>query len=272
MLQMVITDLDGTLANPEQKISQADLDTLKRLGEMDIIRVIATGRSLYSAIKILDKNLPIDYLLFSSGAGILSWKNKEIINAVSLHESDIETINTYLIHINADFMLHYPIPENHKFLYHASGKLNPDFKHRIEIYEPFSKSFDESKIYLKSACQYVVIMPADNITYLQIADELKQYSVIRTTSPLDKETLWVEIFPADVSKGQSAAWLCNHLDIHQKNVLSIGNDYNDLDLLEWSGYSFVVENAPSFLKDSFNLTKSNHESAFMHAVKQVINF
>ena len=74
MLQMVITDLDGTLANPEQKISQADLDTLKRLGEMDIIRVIATGRSLYSAIKILDKNLPIDYLLFSSGAGILSWK------------------------------------------------------------------------------------------------------------------------------------------------------------------------------------------------------
>jgi hydroxymethylpyrimidine pyrophosphatase-like HAD family hydrolase len=127
------------------------------------------------------------------------------------------------------------------------------------------------KSILASACQYVVIVSNNNTTCQQIARELKPFSVIRTTSPLDKETLWIEIFPSNVSKGQSAAWLCDNMGFDKNNVLSIGNDYNDMDLLEWSGHSFVVENAPSFLKDRFNLTKSNHESAFMHAVHQVIN-
>ena len=81
MLKMVITDLDGTLANRDGKISKADLNTLEQLGEQNITRVIATGRSIYSAKKVLDENLPIDYLLFSSGAGILHWHRKEIIKA-----------------------------------------------------------------------------------------------------------------------------------------------------------------------------------------------
>ena len=271
MLKIVITDLDGTLANPYGKISKSDLNTLKQLGEKNIIRVIATGRSLYSANKVLDENLPIDYLLFSSGAGILNWPNKEIIKNSFLSAKEIQSINTYLMDINTDFMLHLPIPENHKFLYHKSERENPDFMHRIEIYNQFSEPINTKKFTLKTACQYVVIEPDETITYEQITKDLKEFSVIRTTSPLDKETLWIEIFPPNVSKGQSTAWLCDRLSINQSDVLSIGNDYNDLDLLEWSGYSFVVENAPSILKKQFDLTKSNHESALMHAVHLIIN-
>ncbi|MBN1408735.1 MAG: HAD family phosphatase [Calditrichaceae bacterium] len=270
MLQMVITDLDGTLADPDQKISAADLNTLKRLGENNIIRVIATGRSLYSVNNVLDKKLPIDYLLFSSGAGILNWKTKKIIKKNSLTVKNIQTINTYLKDIQADFMLHFPIPEDHKFLYYESGKDNPDFKRRIEIYKSFSDCMHSAAITPQSACHYIIITSNNHITYKPIANELKAFSVIRTTSPLDKKTLWIEIFPAHVSKGQSAAWLCDQLGVDQKNVLSIGNDYNDLDLLEWSGYSFVVHNAQQLLKKKFNHTKSNHESAFTHAVHQVI--
>lgn len=267
---MVITDLDGTLANPDGKISKSDLNTLKQLGDNSIIRVIATGRSLYSANKVLDDNLPIDYLLFSSGAGILKWKNKEIIKNASLNAKEMQSINKYLMNINADFMLHFPIPDNHKFFYHESGKNNPDFIRRIKVYNQFCGPINSRPLTLKTACQYVIIVADNSITHEKISEELKAFSVIRTTSPLDKQTLWIEIFPANISKGQSAAWLCNDLCINQEDVLSIGNDYNDLDLLEWSGYSFVVENAPSVLRNQFNFTKSNHESALMHAVHQVI--
>jgi len=269
---MVITDLDGTLANPNGNISKSDLDTLKRLGEKNIIRVIATGRSLYSADKILDENLPIDYLVFSSGAGILNWQDKEIIKAESMGSQDIQSVNTYLLNLNTDFMLHFPIPDNHKFLYHDSGKENPDFLERIKIYNQFSEPINKKEIMMTSSCQFVVIIPDNSISYEQIAQELITFSVIRTTSPIDKQTMWIEIFPANVSKGQSAAWLCNRLGVKQSDVLSIGNDFNDLDLLEWSGYSFTVENAPSLLKDKFFLTKSNHDSALTHAVDQVIRF
>lgn len=267
---MVVTDLDGTLANPDGEIGKSDLNTLKKLGDNSIVRVIATGRSLYSANKVLDENLPIDYLLFSSGAGILNWQNKEIIKNASLCLKEIQSINRYLMNINADFMLHFPIPDNHKFFYHKSGENNPDFMRRIEVYNQFSEPINREALTLKKACQYVIVVTDNSITSEKISEELKAFSVIRTTSPLDKQTLWIEIFPSNVSKGQSAAWLCNNLFINQEDVLSIGNDYNDLDLLEWSGYSFVVENAPFILKNQFDLTKSNHESALMYAVNQVI--
>jgi HAD superfamily hydrolase (TIGR01484 family) len=238
---------------------------------MNVIRVIATGRSLYSANKVLDENLPIDYLLFSSGAGILKWRDKKIIKDAALNSDEIKYINNYLLDLNADFMLHQPIPDNHQFCYHDNGNHNPDFDKRLQFYSEFSCSFKENNFNYKSACQYVVIIPDHSINYESIANDLNKFSVIRTTSPLDKKTLWIEIFPANVSKSYSASWLCNRLGLDKSCVLSIGNDYNDLDLLEWAGQSYVVENAPDDLKQKFKLTKSNHESAFMHAVSDVIS-
>lgn len=271
MLKMVITDLDGTLVNRDGEISKADLSTLIQLGKQDITRVIATGRSLYSAKKVLDENLPIDYLLFSSGAGILDWHQKEIIKDAALNLDEIKHVNKYLFDINVDFMLHLPIPDNHQFFYHESGKPNLDFKKRIQIYSEFSSPINIDEIDFDSACQYVVIIPDRSVNYEKVVRDLNEFSVIRTTSPLDKKTLWIEIFPVNVSKGQCADWLCNRLGIDRSKVLSIGNDYNDLDLLEWSGYSYVVKNAPAKLKQKYKLTNSNHESAFMHAVSDVVD-
>lgn len=270
MLKMTITDLDGTLINKNGEISEADLSTLERLGKRNIIRVIATGRSIYSTKKVLDENLPIDFLLFSSGAGIMDWRNKKIIKDAAFNSDEIKYINKYLLDLNSDFMLHQPIPDNHHFYYHDNGKPNPDFDKRLQIYSKFSSPFKNEDIKHKSACQYVVIIQDYSMNCELITKDLNEFSVIRTTSPLDKKTLWIEIFPAKVSKGQSAAWLCHKLGIEKTSVLSIGNDYNDLDLLEWSGYSYVVENAPIDLKHKFKLTKPNHDSAFMHAVSDVI--
>ena len=72
MNKMVVTDLDGTLLNAQGVISEPELLTLKKLGNEGYCRVIATGRSLYSIRKTLAfDQLPVDYLIFSSGSGII---------------------------------------------------------------------------------------------------------------------------------------------------------------------------------------------------------
>ena len=73
---MLITDFDGTLLTDDKQIAQQDLNTLAGLRSAGIITVIATGRSLFSFMRALDqmglspKELPVDYLIFSTGAGI----------------------------------------------------------------------------------------------------------------------------------------------------------------------------------------------------------
>jgi hydroxymethylpyrimidine pyrophosphatase-like HAD family hydrolase len=75
------------------------------------------------------------------------------------------------------------------------------------------------------------------------------------------------VFHKDVSKSKSVEWLSRRLGIKKKDVISVGNDYNDEDLLSWSGQAYVVNNAPDSLKKKFKTTLSNNHSGVTHAVE-----
>jgi hydroxymethylpyrimidine pyrophosphatase-like HAD family hydrolase len=62
--------------------------------------------------------------------------------------------------------------------------------------------------------------------------------------------------------------LTAEFDIDPGQTLSIGNDYNDLDLLEWTTSSFVVENAPDDLKERFPVVASHNESGVAEAIQR----
>ena len=66
MIKAIITDLDGTLLPRGGSISADTLEAFRLAGNKGCIRIIATGRNLYSALKILPAGFPIDYLVFSS--------------------------------------------------------------------------------------------------------------------------------------------------------------------------------------------------------------
>ena len=91
--------------------------------------------------------------------------------------------------------------------------------------------------------------------------------IIRATSPIDHKSIWMEVFHPDVSKGNACLYLSKCLGISQKNTIGIGNDYNDIDLLEFANQSFVVENAPAELTESYRTVSSNNDSGFTMAVR-----
>jgi len=101
-----------------------------------------------------------------------------------------------------------------------------------------------------------------------IRAEMNDFNIIQTTSPLDGKSTWIEIFPTTVSKSQTAAWLAETLGIDRKAIVSVGNDYNDLDLLEWSPSSYVMDNAPADLKDRFTAVASNNEGGVAEAAER----
>jgi hydroxymethylpyrimidine pyrophosphatase-like HAD family hydrolase len=91
-----------------------------------------------------------------------------------------------------------------------------------------------------------------------IKKDLSDFSVIHATSPLDHKSSWIEIFHKGVSKSNAASWLVKKLGLSRQNVISIGNDFNDQDLLAWSGKGFVVDNAPARLRKIFKTVPSNN--------------
>jgi hydroxymethylpyrimidine pyrophosphatase-like HAD family hydrolase len=267
-MKMVVTDLDGTLLNSYGKISNEDHHTLNLLGQKGVVRVIATGRSPFSFESIPMEIWPIDYLVFSSGAGVMHWPSRSLLKTSELNCTVVQTLINTLVEHSVDFMVHEPIPTNHRFQYYSSGKDNADFYRRIDLYINHCSPLLIGVPYRTNASQVISIIPKDIDLFENLSSKLKGVKIIRTTSPLDGQSIWMELFSSDVSKAQGVLWLCNSLGVSPVSVVVVGNDYNDLDMLETFERSYVVANAPDDLSCRFTRVASNCHSGFSEAVKK----
>lgn len=268
---IIFTDLDGTLLNSEKRISQKDSDCLMLLNEQQIIRVFATGRSLFSFQNLFtDTHIPADYLLFSTGAGIINLANGELVYSETFDNRSIQQIATHFMEQEVDFMVHRKVPENHHFQYHGDRERNRDFAKRIELYESYASEFFSTSELPDKSAQIIAILPNDMGLFGRVKKGLEKYTVTRTTSPLDHSSIWMEIYPKHVSKGESANWLCNHLKIDTEKTVGIGNDYNDISLLQFTRFSYIMENGPEDLRSRYLLTGSNDNSGFSQAIDDVL--
>ncbi len=273
--QLFVTDFDGTLLNDNKTVSQKDLDTLQELKSRNVIVAVATGRSVYLFQKALlamgagedSQDFPIDYVIFSTGAGIMEFSSSRLIYKKAIDHFDIQKVTTCFDECRIDYMVHKAIPDTCIFVYKCFGDHNPDFYARLALYKKFAQPFPESFKDFGSATQVIGIIPEEKMPDRPdiIQQVLPDFSVIHATSPLDHRSLWIEVFHKDVSKSKTVAWLADKLGIKKKDVISVGNDYNDEDLLSWSGEAYVVNNAPDFLKKKFNNVSSNNHSGVTHA-------
>jgi hydroxymethylpyrimidine pyrophosphatase-like HAD family hydrolase len=165
------------------------------------------------------------------------------------------------------FMLHGPVPENHFFTYWEPPKAHPDFQLRCQRHAAYARRWEPGFSPVASS-QFLVVVGAEEAAsrHDELRAALDGYSVIRATSPLSPDSAWLEIFPPQVSKSQAAAWLAGRHQLKASEVLAVGNDYNDLDLLSWAGTAYVVGDAPDLLRRSFSSVARHDESGFAEAV------
>ncbi len=267
---LFITDLDGTLLGPERTIAEDDRRALFALSEAGIVRAVATGRSIFSLRRLDLSAIPVDYLIVSSGAGVLAHPSGRLLRAVSLEPADVQRAFRVLRELGFDFMIHDPIPETHRFRYVALTADNPDFAARIALYRDVARPAATGPEALGQATQLVAILPpggaVEGVEAVQRA--LPGLTVIRTTSPLDGRSTWIEILPPGVSKASGAAWLAERLGIPQRLTAAVGNDYNDLELLAWVQTAFVTENAPEELRRRFATVPANSHGGVDEAIRR----
>ncbi|MFP4664602.1 MAG: HAD-IIB family hydrolase [Bacteroidales bacterium] len=249
---IIALDYDGTLAQTNGRVGETEISALEKLGKSGIIRVVATGRSLFSADEVMQAELPIDYLVFSSGVGIMHWPERNILAKNSLDVNKAGEIINFLKESRLSFMVHHPAPDNHHFYYHEGKDRTPDFHRRIERYREFALPL-EAATGFSGISQLLVVIEYDGLHWLdKLRTQFPEVNVVRTTSPLDHSSMWIEIFPKHVSKAGGLIYLADKLGISHDEIWCVGNDYNDIDMLRFGGKSFVVNDAPDELKNEFN--------------------
>jgi len=275
MPAMFITDFDGTLLTDDKRIRGRDLDTLAGLSAAGVVTVIATGRSLYSFRRALRhmglgvKDLALDYLIFSTGAGIMNWPGDELIRSCSIPGDGVLEIMACFDRLGFDYMIHKAIPDTSHFLFKFTSGSNPDFVRRVAMYPDFGTPLETGTPIYDHATEVLAVIPGgfSRVPLDGIRRELSGFSVIPATSPLDHKSLWLEVFSPGVSKRGAARWLARHLGAGRETVTAVGNDYNDEDLLAWAGQGFLMDNSPDVLKKRFPCSGNNNECGVSAAAK-----
>ena len=273
-LKLVATDLDGTFLRNDKSIAAENIEMLHRLGKEGICRVIATGRNLLKTRDVIPAEIPFDFAVFSSGAGVYDLKNNRLIYHQNLDKLVVQQISDFLVDRNLNFHLFKPVPENHQSWYHRGSVPCAEFESYFVYNQAHSEALPLIGRINSEACQFLVVFPNYLQRFLDLKEEIElrfpDVKVVRTSSPLETGYIWMEIFHRSVSKGNGVKFVCDTLNIEHEFTLGIGNDFNDLDLLEFTNYSYIVENGPEELKNQFSITVSNEDHAFVQAVSRHI--
>lgn len=273
-IKLVATDLDGTFLRNDRTISRRNLEALQQLGELGILRVAATGRNLRKVSEVIAADVPFDYIVYSSGAGIYNWKEKRHIFQQNIGSEAAILLSDYFRKMNYNFSVFAPAPDNHKLWFHKGGEECEEFNRFFSFHDSWAEVLSGKGSFSNGLCQFLLIIPENEENFSVLKKEIEvqsdQIRVIRSSSPVTRGYIWVEVFHHEVSKGQGVKHLCSLLSIPEEETAGVGNDYNDLDLLNFTAYSFVAENAPGPVKDWFQEVPSNEEDAFFHAVQPLL--
>jgi HAD superfamily hydrolase (TIGR01484 family) len=267
--KMLVLDYDGTLAKSDYRVDEITRRKLEELEKQPVIRVINTGRSLFSLNNVIDKDFPVDYIVFSAGIGIYDWKRKEILESYNISGEDSQRIYSFLCDKNYDFMVQLPVPDNHYFHHFGDVRANSDFRQRVSLYESYG--IKAVKACPDLASQFVVICPEGEDYFECVRDVFPKLNVVKATSPINNKSIWVEILPASISKASGIDYLMKRYNIDINSIVVVGNDYYDLDMLEYVNpqNAYVVDNSPTELKSRFKKIESNDNYAIAKLIDEI---
>lgn len=284
MIKLIASDLDGTIIDKDNEIYKTNLEAISDINKNKIPFVICTGKT-YSIYQGLSSIFQASYGIFGNGTSIMNLKTGEEIYQSLLDPSSV--IKIIKLAKNNNLHVHFYtknqiVTEELLYLDLRNYRLqkNNIYNNKLE----FKIVPDLLKYLSKKETQIsnIVISSTGSLEKVQkeILDKL-DVSVLNIKkqgnfkdSIINKEYEYLDIMPRNVSKGNALEILSNHLKINTDEILAIGDNLNDLDMVEKVGLGIAVNNAYSKLKEVADYTtkKNVEQGGFAEAIYKFVKF
>jgi hydroxymethylpyrimidine pyrophosphatase-like HAD family hydrolase len=137
---------------------------------------------------------------------------------------------------------------------------------RIARAEPLESALDEDPI------QVMFNGPVEAMRLL--AGELEAVRagfVVALTEYEHRDFSLLDITSPGATKGLALAWRAHELGLEREQVMAVGDNFNDLGMLEYAGLPVVMENAVSALKTrGWHVTGHQDEAGVAQAIKRFV--
>ncbi len=97
-----------------------------------------------------------------------------------------------------------------------------------------------------------------------------EITVLRTEYPV-RDLLMIDVLNRECSKGHAVERWANYRGIDRVEVMAIGDNYNDIEMLAFAGVPFIMDNAAEDMRrEGWRVTRSNADNGVAAAVEEVL--
>ena len=240
--RLLALDLDGTVLTRNGQITEETKVWIKRAIDAGVIVILATGRGLYQVETFL-KELDLETPMVLANGGEIWKKPGELLERYTIDKEDIRMLHSIAIEAEADF-----------------GGYSVEY------------ATEEMNVWTDEMFHYNWITFSIRHENPTVLTQMKMH--IDHSSTLEV----ISFAPANmdfslkgISKESGVRKVCEYLNIDMDSVIAIGDNLNDLKLIQSAGLGIAMGNADEKLKQAADwVTASNEEDGVAKAIKNFL--
>ena len=284
MIKLLALDLDGTLLDSRGDITEKNIEAIRQAEESGVLVTIATGRRFRDALPVAEQlklNAPV---ICHNGALLKYAESLETVAVSILAKRTVNEILRVGKSYGGDALLSADPVGKGVLLYDTVSAENVPLQkyiawskrlhgadaenavHHVENLADIVEDYETVHVSFSGACAAMVDLEA------VLQTELKGSANILTTVYPSLDFTLIDILPPDASKGTGVEKIASINNLSAENVMVMGDNFNDLEMLEYAGTPVLMGNAaPELLENpKYHQTTSNDESGVAHAIEKFI--
>ena len=258
--KMLVVDMDDTLLTDNHEISRENKEMLLRAQEMGVYVVLASGRPTSAMIEFA-KELQCDvnnsFMISFNGSVITDLKEDKILFEHSLTKEQIHSLYDFSQQNNTHIITY------------IDGQI---ISERHSEYIDIEKNITGLKLNIVSSFKDTVTTSAVKCILLEEPKYLKSVETVLKAAMPDlsicmSKPFFLEAAPNGIDKGASIKILAEKLNIHQSEIIAVGNAGNDLTMVQFAGLGVWVDNVDPELRHFADVIVASNNN---HGVAEVV--
>jgi Cof subfamily protein (haloacid dehalogenase superfamily) len=273
-VRLIAADIDGTLLNPQVQISDGDMAALRRAHQEGVEIVLVTGRRHLFALPIA-KQLGFDLWVISSNGAVTRSLSGETFHRELLPMETCRKICEEMREFRGNTVLTFDSDKKGAVVLEHMRDLNGSIQRWLEknmdyidFVVPIEKSLTTDPVQAMFCGPIARMQKA--LAALADSGLADQITVLRTEYPA-RDLSIVDVLNRDCSKGHALERWAKYRGIPREQVMAIGDNFNDIEMLAFAGVPFIMGNACQELREKgWTVTQGNDQCGVAAAIEQVL--
>jgi hypothetical protein len=262
--EILVLDIDGTVTNSQKEVTGKTLDAILKVQERGHKVVLASGRptpgivSLAEKLKLAYYN---GYILSYNGAKIISCNTQETIYQQVLPHAIISELYQSAIQHSVGIISY----EGDCII--AGTEIDEYMEKEAKINGIPIKKVDNFVEYLNfDVNKCLMTGPGEYLANVELFMKEKFGHILNIYR---SEPYFLELMPQNIDKAYSLSKLLDYLGLSKEQMISCGDGFNDLSMIQYAGMGVAMANAQEIVRNAANyITLSNDEDGVAHVINE----